>query len=194
MTEEQIRFKNGNVLRIKKADPRVPKIEYEAVENCTLNRPKKIVAFLQNMWFKDPPVMQAQLQRFLEVDPISGRERFIRTWLFWSCLTGKRLRRAFGQDLCDEIIWEEGSPEIGGKSSSVFKPKYSHIHRVIEKHNPAIILAFGKVVIPTARLVVQKMMQPGKQPVLIVGPHPAARGGFVVQDLADMTQALKELL
>lgn len=62
-----------------------------------------IVVILQNQWFKDPEGIRAMFAEHPE-----RRERYIEAFLFMGCLTGKRLRSAFGDELCDEIIWEEG--------------------------------------------------------------------------------------
>ena len=160
----------------------------------------KTVAFLQNQWFKDPERAKKLLERyekFVFTDG-DGRERFLRDMLFLGCLTGKRLLAAFTWDVCAEIIWEEASRDIGGKSSSRFKADVSHIESVLRKHQPGAILIFGKV----ASDGFQAMgglhsflhIKEWKDKVQVcVGPHPAARGDTVVNDLANMATWLKGL-
>lgn len=66
-----------------------------------------VLAFLQNQWFHRPERMEELLQgRHYKGD----RELFIRTFLFFRCTTGKRLQRAFGEDWCGKIVWDEVSP------------------------------------------------------------------------------------
>jgi hypothetical protein len=152
----------------------------------------KVVAFLQNMWFKDPERMKAQLAGTFKGD----RAEFIRTWLFWSCLTGKRLRNAFGEELCDAITWEEASAEIGGRSSSAFPADPAHMRDVIERHRPNVVMAFGKIAQEGFFAVMSNAPLLGpRYPIhLIVAPHPAARHGSVVRELASAAAELGTIL
>lgn len=108
-----------------------------------------------------------------------NREKFIRTWLFFSCLTGKRLERAFGE-LVDDIIWEEVSREIGGFSASAFPPEPEHIEAVLAKHAPTHVIAFGRIA-QGALLSIHGALP--QSFTLIHAPHPAARGPTVIRDL-----------
>lgn len=58
----------------------------------------KTLAFLQNMWVKNPDRVKAMVQREGE----EFRRRFMEYALFRGCLTGRRIKAAFGE-LCDEI-------------------------------------------------------------------------------------------
>lgn len=80
-----------------------------------------ILAILQNQWFRNP----AKAREIYERNP-ELRNKLIAGFLFSGCLTGRRLQSAFG-DLCDSIIWEESSPEIGGFSVSKFTHDPEHI-------------------------------------------------------------------
>ena len=139
----------------------------------------KILAFLQNQWFREPEKVKAIMER----NP-GKRNWFIGTYLFMGCLTGRRLEAALGEDLCNEIIWEEVSPEIGGKSSSAFPADLPHIRRAIEQHKPDVILAFGKIAKDALQCMGIKA---------IFGPHPAARFG-AVQGLEQVAADLKARL
>lgn len=119
----------------------------------------KIVAFLQNQWFKDPEWAKQMLQRY-------PRHRFLHCTLFMGCKTGQNLRIAFG-DLCEEIYWEEVSREIGGHSSSAFPPDLEHISAVLDQQRPDVVLAFGKIATKGVKACWQGRM--------IEYPHPAAR-------------------
>ena len=92
---------------------------------------------------------------------------------------------ALGERLCDEIIWEECSKEVGGKSSASFPADLKHMRWAITEHTPNIILAFGK----TAGGALREL-QPF-QPV-IYGPHPAARFG-AVEGLAKVAAELRRV-
>jgi len=127
----------------------------------------KVLAILQNQWFKNP----AKVREIYERNP-ELRNRLIARFLFAGCLTGRRLRAAFG-DLCDSIIWEEASPEIGGFSASRFIPDPEHIKAAIEKHEPEIVICLGKVAGDAVRSVCCKTNV--RHPAVMFGPHPAAR-------------------
>jgi len=136
----------------------------------------KIVAFLQNQWFKDPEGIKAMFAEHPE-----RRERYIEAFLFMGCLTGKRLQAVFGEDLCGQIVWEEISPEIGGHSSSKFPADPAHIERVLRKHNPDVVLAFGKL---AGDGLLSTLSNPNLRELphgfkILYGPHPAARNGAV---------------
>jgi len=127
----------------------------------------KVLAFLQNQWFNNPEQARATFLRHPD-----QRNRLIALYLFMGCLTGRRLISAFGEDLCNDIVWEECSKEVGGKSSASFPPDFAHICEAINKHNPDVILAFGKTASDALRKVAPNQL-------VIYGPHPAARFGAV---------------
>lgn len=141
-----------------------------------------IVCFLQNQWFKDPVRMEAMLRTTFK----GNREKFIRTWLFYSCMTGQRLRKVFGEEFCDSesTIWEEASDKMGGYAASAYPADQLHIARVIEKHRPRVVLAFGKI----ASVALEAM--PDKSFKLFVGPHPVARGVDTMLRLYQMKDKL----
>lgn len=99
----------------------------------------KIVAFLQNQWFKDPERVRAMIARHPEM-----RNQLLTRFLFAGCPTGKKLGRAFG-DLCGRIVWENASPLIGGQASSKFPADLDHIRGVLEAERPDVVLAFGAI-------------------------------------------------
>lgn len=138
----------------------------------------KILAFLQNQWFKNPERVKAIMDRNPE-----RRNQLIGTYLFMGCLTGQRLTVALGESLCDEIIWEECSKEVGGKSSASFPADFAHICEAINTHNPDVILAFGKTAGDALRKVSPNQL-------VIYGPHPAARVG-AVEGLTQVARDLK---
>lgn len=142
----------------------------------------KIVAFLQNQWYRDPEGAKAMFARHPE-----RRERYISAFLFMGCLTGKRLQSVFGEELCDGIVWEEISPEIGGHASSKFPADIAHITRVLETHKPTAVLAFGKIAGDALR-----SMSIGW--AVIYGPHPAARNGAIegLRKMREELSAFKE--
>ncbi len=139
----------------------------------------KIVAFLQNQWFKDPDSIRAMFAENPE-----RRERYISAFLFMGCLTGKRLRQVFGEKLCGAIIWEEASSEIGGHSRSLFAANRQHMMSVINKHKPTVILSFGKIASEGVKSL------PDVDAAIIYGPHPAARNG-AVEGLRQMRSELE---
>lgn len=144
--------------------------------------PMVVVAFLQCQWARNPDKMRviyrgASLER---------RARLNRAFLFYSCITGRRLTTAFGEDLCDEIIWEETTTEIGGESSFKPLPDPAHIRSVLSHFKPDIILTFGRVAFDAVSPLVN-------MPV-IAAPHPAARHASVGSELRAAAERLRHLL
>lgn len=128
----------------------------------------KILAFLQNQYFKNPEKVREIYAR-----RPNHRNKLIASFLFAGCLTGRRLRESLGPELCSAIIWEEASREIGGHSGSVFEPDLEHIRQSISDHAPDLILCFGKVAGNALKQL--HLAQP-----IIYGPHPASRQNAMV--------------
>lgn len=129
----------------------------------------KIVGFLQNQWFADPVRVRQIYERHGQ--DLGDRADLNARFLFaGGGMTGLRLRKAFGGDLCDAMVWENASPRLGGKSSDCFPADPAHIAAVIDFHRPSMLVIFGRVArelagVPIAREIVR-----------IYAPHPAARG------------------
>lgn len=130
---------------------------------------KTIVAFLQNLWVKNPDRVREMFARRPD-----GREFMLRMLLFRGGRTGKILRENLGQDLCNQIVWEESTTQIGGDAKSVFPPEPEHIRRVLLKHQPEIVLAFGKVA-AQAVFGVLPALPPPAMVHFLSAPHPCAR-------------------
>lgn len=145
-----------------------------------MRTPPRVVAFLQNQWFRDPEKARKIFERHPE-----QREELVARFLFSGCLTGRRIRRAFGP-MVDEIVWEETSKNFGGYSASSFPADLDHMKSVIEKWRPKIVLGFG--IIACAAL---NKLPPSLWDHLIAGPHPAARHDRVVKDLRSMASQLE---
>jgi len=86
-----------------------------------------ILAVLQNQWFPDQDRVRAILLKTPE-----SRRRILRYALFAGCRTGKVLKSVFG-DRCDDIIWENASPQIGGRAASSFQADTQHHVRCVSK-------------------------------------------------------------
>jgi hypothetical protein len=120
----------------------------------------RLLAVLQNQWFHDPEKVRAILARTPQ-----ARRRLIHYSLFAGCRTGRVLKDVFGEERCRTIVWEEASPEIGGKASSCFPADQAHLRAVLDDVKPDLVLAFGRIAgNALAELV------PGAK--LILGPHP----------------------
>jgi len=148
----------------------------------------KILAFLQNQWFKNPD----RARRALAAAEADGyRDAWPRRLLFAGCITGRRLKSALGEDLCRQIIWENASPQIAGKASECFKPDPAHMLAAIRKHRPQIILLFGKVAQQGWFEVIDHPTPPATPADQVIipaanilhAPHPAARGKGVIERL-----------
>lgn len=146
-----------------------------------------ILAFLQNSWFKDPEKAKEVFARHPEL-----RNDLIARFLFAGCLTGRRLMTAFGEELCDRIIWEEASANIGDKSSARFQADHDHIKRAIIKHDPNVILAFGQVASTEVEVVAEGLKREyGISIPVMTAPHPAARKN-PMSALREVAERLKE--
>lgn len=141
-----------------------------------------ILAFLQNQWFNDPEGVKEMMREHPE-----RRQRYIEAFLFMGCLTGRRLRSAFGEELCDAITWEEISPEIGSKSSSKFPPDPVHIKNVIDQFQPTVIVAFGSLAQEGIKYHLATHRFVGR---VLYGPHPADRRN-PMPALAELAKQLK---
>jgi len=120
-----------------------------------------VLAFMQNQWFRDPE----RVRQILASGKVDRRD-FIRRSLFAGCQSGRTLRAVFGKELCQEIVWEEASPQIGGHASSKYDPDQAHILKAIVEVNPVVVIAFG---------VVARRGLEGIRKDVIYAPHPVAR-------------------
>lgn len=147
----------------------------------------KIVAILQNQWFKNPAKIKQIIAEKESEGFVDAREFYIKTFLFWGCLTGRRLQATLGETYCDEIVWEECSREMGSSASSKFPADMQHIRQVISKHKPNVVIAFGQL----AKDALMQIYESGTQDyVLLLAPHPAARQGDVLQQLRNLRKLL----
>jgi hypothetical protein len=151
----------------------------------------KVVAFLQNMWFRDPERSQKLLEMY-ESREADGRERFVRDFIFFGCLTGRRLLTAFGDEMRWSIVWEEASRAIHGHSSAAPPADPQHMNAVMLKHQPAVVLLFGKIA--QSGYVLCEYRHRILPVHIIALPHPAARGGNVISELAAGAKRLREIL
>jgi hypothetical protein len=141
-----------------------------------------VVAFMQNMWVRDPEKVKASIERMHWMKRDEYRLRLIHYSLFAGCVSGRRLKAAFGE-MCDAIIWEEASPEIAGDPKTICLPVPRHIQCALEHHNPDIVITFGKL----AGDAVAKLW-PAK---LIRVCHPAARQPDTIQKLKAAADELR---
>jgi hypothetical protein len=141
--------------------------------------PMRVLAVLQNQWFRDPDHVRAILERTPQ-----ARLRIIRYALFAGCRTGRILKAALGEEWCQKIVWEEASPEIGGKASSVFSADPMHLRALLDEIKPDIVLALGKI----ASDALKKLVPPHQ---LLIGPHPTARGIDTVSAIRKIAASLR---
>lgn len=138
-----------------------------------------ILAFLQNLWVKEPERARAILERESE----EFRVQFIRRLLFHGGLTGKRIQQCFG-DLTSIIIFEEATREISGDSKTICPPDPRHIAGCLDRYRPVVVLTFGKVA--------SDAVAPLWKGRLLVCPHPAARQRDTVTKLQAAAEELTE--
>lgn len=140
----------------------------------------QVVAFLQNMWVRDPERMK---RAFAEDTTGKLRLRMIEYCLFAGCLTGRRLKAAFG-DWCEDIIWEEASPVISGDPKEYHAADPLHIASVLHEHKPQVVLCFTRA----GEKVIRAACGDGVHFIPVV--HPACRGIGTVGQLKDAARQL----
>lgn len=145
----------------------------------------KILAFLQNQWFHDPEGVKRSIERYGE----KYRRRLIVYALFAGCLTGRRLKKALGEELCSQIVWEEGSREISGNASQFFPPDVEHIKARIDAERPDVVILFGK-----ANREIVHLITSAEPRHYLVAPHPAARQATVPGELKELGNRLMKLM
>lgn len=145
-----------------------------------MNPSPVILGILQNQWFKEPERVRMMFDRQPHL-----RRPFIARTLFMGCKTGLVLRRVFGE-WCERITWEEASPEIGSRASSVFPPDPDHLRLLLIELRPRVVLGFGEVALAGLDRPCLALGIP-----LIRAPHPAARAGTVLRALFTARQQLE---
>lgn len=148
----------------------------------------KIVAFLQNQWWRDPEGVKKTIAR--SATPEKCRLRLIQYGLS-ICTTGKRLAKyllpVIGRESWGDIHWENSSREIGGKSSSSFPADLEHMKAVIDDQKPDVILCFGKIAEKGLR-----QLDVAPHIGVLYSVHPASRG--TLQTLSLLASSLKVLI
>lgn len=142
----------------------------------------KILAFLQNMWVRDPERTLAMISN--SSTPLKLRRRMQHYALFAGCLTGRRLKSYLG-DLTDSIIWEEASLEITATSNAKVTSDLDHMRSCIVAENPDIIVTFGRIAKEAVVLIAPQAR------TLVYSPHPAARNKL---DQARFREAVQRLV
>lgn len=149
----------------------------------------KILAILQNQWVKDPDAVRRAIAN--SKDPVAYRRRFNAYALFAGCMTGRRLRKEFGA-LCDEIVWEEASTQIGGHAASSFPADLNHIRAAIADVKPSIVIGFGKIACDALRA--EGVSGRGVGYTFIACQHPTARGLSSLPSLTHAASLVRDLI
>lgn len=140
----------------------------------------KILGVLQNQWFHHPDRVRAMLAK--SDQPAKLRRMLIARALFAGCRTGINLRKTFGE-WCDRIVWDEASPEIGGKASSVFPADIAHLTGLLLELQPVAVIGFGTVACDALAKLCPE--------ILIRAPHPTNRAGDTLRLLFAARTALE---
>lgn len=143
--------------------------------------PVRVLAFMQNMWVRDPDRTRRIFQRTPQ-----ARRRIIYYALFAGCVSGQRLKAAFGPDLCKRIMWEEASPVVTGRANEAPSADPDHIRACLETDRPDIVIAFGNLAINGVR--------PLWNGRLVTAPHPAARQPDVPRRLSVAADELRQAM
>lgn len=145
------------------------------------------VAFLQNQWFKNPDKIRGMYEgHAAKIGLYPARARLNELFLFYRSLTGRRLKAAFGDEACRQIVWEEASAVVGGVSSSAYPADPTHMIAVIQHHQPSVVLTFGKIANDGINAVMQLVHRDRlacPKFMILCAPHPAARHASVPFEL-----------
>lgn len=137
-----------------------------------------ILAFMQNMWVKDVD----RVERLIAKHGERYRQRAIAMFLFAGCVSGRRLKQAFGDELCGQIKWDEVSRQISGHPAFVPTADEVHMQTVIAHYKPDVIICFGKIAANAIDAIWRG--------TTIKAPHPASRQPDVMQRLMDARDAI----
>lgn len=151
---------------------------------------KPILAFLQNMWVKHPD----RVRRSFEIHGEEFRIRFMRYSLFAGCKTGRMLMKAFGEKIIEQIIFEETTREIAGDSKTIFPADLNHMSACVDKHQPEIVVTFGKIAEEAFRKLPCENRELRCRPVHLTAHHPASRHPTSYATLTIMASKLKEYI
>lgn len=150
-----------------------------------------IVAFLQNMWVKNPDNVKRMLDRWKD-DP-DFWNKTCRNLLFMGCKTGRVIKQVFGEDLAYSIIYDECTKEIAGDAKRVCKPDPCHIEATLNRLKPDVVITFGKIAYSAVFDVIYGSK--GKfKPFLLPSPHPAARQPDTISKLRNVSKHLLKFI
>lgn len=138
-----------------------------------------ILAFLQNLWVKDP----GRLRKIFELHGEEFRRQCIKWLIFHGGLTGRRIKSAFGDELVNRIVWEEASRVIAGDSRTICPPDPVHIKVCLETHKPKVVLTFGRIAAEAVRPIWDGYSAAASGDLLLCCPHPAARQADTIAKL-----------
>lgn len=158
-------------------------------------RQMKILAFMQNAWFHNPEKVRHIMAAMTPERAETYRRRLIAYSLFAGCKSGRVLEHVFGKRLCQEIVWEESTKDVGGHASSVFPADIEHIRSRIIEESPQIVLSFGGVATDGV-IAATREFNTGHfaQVTYIGGPHPTARAATTKRSLESMAANLQRVL
>lgn len=145
-----------------------------------------VMAFLQNMWLRDPQSAQRMIAR-----DTTGRLRgmIIRRALFAGCKTGRVLMAQLGKHWCNHIIWEEASPVITDNPKACPEADPAHVAGALDKHKPDVVVCFSRHAYPA---VFHACHTRGIK--CISSRHPAARQTDTPERIREVRQQLDRLV
>ncbi|RJP48773.1 MAG: hypothetical protein C4586_08660 [Anaerolineaceae bacterium] len=145
-----------------------------------------ILAFLQNMWVREPEKVRA----WLDKNPHLWN-RAVTGFLFSGCLTGRRIKACFG-DLVEKMTFEECTREIAGDSRTICPPNTAHIEACIEKYKPTVVVTFGRIAAEAVRPIWHAWSTLTPE-YFIALPHPAARQVDTISKLKSAANKIRRL-
>lgn len=146
--------------------------------------PIKIVAFMQNPWFK-PGTSIRHIKLYSE-------SQYFHRAVLANSMSGKRLLQAFGEELYNQIWWDNANPVAATIATGKFEANYDHMIKVLIRQNPRLVIGFGQ----EANMAITQLLVTEKFPGEIESlacHHPNARGK-TQQDLDNFAQVVKNFI
>ena len=131
--------------------------------------PPIILAFMQNIWVRNPEKVRAMLARYGD----DFRLRFVKWALFRGCVSGRRLKLVLGAELCDKFIPASRPGPHDRRRANGQTEHRRDLWRVgLERR----IRLAGKIFLP-GRLPVRSRDAPSRQTSRPIAKSQAIRGG-----------------
>lgn len=180
-----------------------PELDCRQCAALAIRKGPRCLAIMQNQWLKDPATQyraleDAEKRRGIEFRTKMWR-RMIQYALFAGCQSGRVLKRHLGEELCEEMVWDEASKIITDNPKECPPADLDHIRRTLEDVKPDVVITFGRIASDGVDAVLDPGLESrrtfrGRKLTLIQSPHPAARGGIQQESVREACAAFRAVI